>query len=392
MNELIISVWVRHDNKCAFKDKGIGFKGCKCRKHLYEHNTGKRYSAKTRSWAKAEEVAKAKMELFNSKPESRDNNTNSEAIKINEAIEKFLVGETAREHSKDHMEKYYLWMERMRVWCNNHSLVYLQELKLEHLQEFRLEWKVGGITANKARERYSSFFNYCIANDWITRNPIKALKPVKIKHTKIKFFTAIEYNQLLESVSLYGASNIHAYQYQLRARAMLKLLRWSGLRISDACKLSADSLNGDRLRLYTTKTGEPVSILLPPDVVSDLKSTRAYNSNPNYFFWSGDSDYETLCKDWWDKLARLCKLAELKDNDGKDKRLSLHMFRHTFAVEFLLSEGTLEDLQKLLGHSTIKTTSKHYEHWCKSRQDKLDERIKASWSKDVISIDSRRIA
>ncbi len=51
-------------------------------------------------------------------------------------------------------------------------------------------------------------------------------------------------------------------------RALVLLLRFSGLRISDAINLSAAQVTGDRLFLYTQKTGVPVNLILP-DVLSD---------------------------------------------------------------------------------------------------------------------------
>ncbi len=38
------------------------------------------------------------------------------------------------------------------------------------------------------------------------------------------------------------------------------------------------------------------------------------------------------------------------------KKITCHTARHTFAVQFLERGGRMEILQKLLGHSSIKTT------------------------------------
>jgi integrase len=56
-----------------------------------------------------------------------------------------------------------------------------------------------------------------------------------------------------------------------------------------------------------------------------------------------------------------------------------HRLRDTFACD-LLSKGTpMEEVSKLLGHTSIKTTEKHYAQWVKSRQDRADTFVMAAW-------------
>jgi len=52
-----------------------------------------------------------------------------------------------------------------------------------------------------------------------------------------------------------------------RVRAMILLLRYSGLRISDASMLERRRLSGDKLFLYIQKTGTRVWVPLPPQAV-----------------------------------------------------------------------------------------------------------------------------
>ncbi len=59
----------------------------------------------------------------------------------------------------------------------------------------------------------------------------------------------------------------------LRLRALVGLLRWSGLRIRDAVTLEkVKLLDNDDLFLYQAKTGVPVYVPLPHSVAEDLRN------------------------------------------------------------------------------------------------------------------------
>jgi integrase len=58
-----------------------------------------------------------------------------------------------------------------------------------------------------------------------------------------------------------------------------------------------------------------------------------------------------------------------------------HRFRHTFAVEMLLAGMGTEQVSKLLGHKTLRTTEKYYSAWVKERQQRLEAEVKNAWKK-----------
>ena len=57
-----------------------------------------------------------------------------------------------------------------------------------------------------------------------------------------------------------------------------------------------------------------------------------------------------------------------------------HRFRDTFAVSLLLKGISLESVSKLLGHSSIKITKRHYAPWVKARQEQLEAEVRRIWS------------
>jgi len=66
--------------------------------------------------------------------------------------------------------------------------------------------------------------------------------------------------------------------------------------------------------------------------------------------------------------------------DGSPRPAHLHMLRDTFAVEYLLAGMPLEEVSRLLGHSSVLITQKHYAPWVLERQQRLATSVRTAWS------------
>ena len=169
---------------------------------------------------------------------------------------------------------------------------------------------------------------------------------------------------------------------QQRMRALVLLLRFTGLRIGDAVRLSRERIKGDRLFLYTQKTGVPVWCPLPPVVLEALDSFEPLTGG--YFFWSGCSNKDGVARTYMTRLRKIFRLAGIQGGRS-------HRFRDTFAVELLLTGVPLERVAVLLGHSSIRVTEKHYAPWIRERQEQLEADIRQTWARnrDVLGSTNR---
>jgi integrase len=203
-----------------------------------------------------------------------------------------------------------------------------------------------------------------VDSGWLGTNPASKIKnPVITEPPTMPY----EPEQVDAIVRAAGAVSV-------RLQLFVLVLRYSGLRISDAVQLKPDRIQNGRLFPHTQKTGVVVNVALPPFLVARLTALPLFDSG--YWFWNRQQDgtkLETATGNMRRALRAVFKKAGVEDGHP-------HRFRDTFAVEFLkLPEATLEQLQQLLGHKSIKITEKHYAPWVQSRQDQLDRVVRQGW-------------
>jgi integrase len=165
----------------------------------------------------------------------------------------------------------------------------------------------------------------------------------------------------------------------LRLKAIILLMRYSGMRIGDTVNLSAERIKGDKLFLYTQKTGQPVYTVLPPAVVQILKATPRMTDR--LYFWNGVGHLKTAVKNWQKKIRKVFEKAQVGIGDST---LVSHRFRDTFSVELLLASVPIERVSILLGHSSVRITERHYNPWVRSRQEQLEADLRQAWSRDPL--------
>ena len=154
---------------------------------------------------------------------------------------------------------------------------------------------------------------------------------------------------------------------------MILLLRYSGLRMQDAACLERARLDEDKLFLYQQKTGTPVYCPLSKPVVQKLAVLE--NANQQSFFYDGKSQPESMVKSWNRVFKKIGATA-----DPTVPNCHPHRFRDTFAVSLLLKGVSLDSVSKLLGHSSIKITERHYPPWVKARQEQLESEVRRIWT------------
>lgn len=231
-------------------------------------------------------------------------------------------------------------------------------------------------TRQMVQARLKNFLRFCYDNKWLDRVP--RLSSIKVEEAPTLPLSSREYEKLLKTIP---ASFPDAHK-AVRVRGLVQTMRWSGLAIRDAVTLRRDEIIHDKAkglyRIVTSrqKTGTHVSVPVPPDVAAEILAVL--NGNPVYVFWStGNGKEQSAVTNWQHDLRQLFRDAGIKSAGN----MLSHRLRDTFACDLLEKGVPLEEVSKLLGHESIKTTERHYAKWVKGRQDRLDALVTGTWKK-----------
>ena len=155
---------------------------------------------------------------------------------------------------------------------------------------------------------------------------------------------------------------------RLRAKAILLVMRHTGLRISDVLMLRKDQVRNGVVQLFTKKTGGHLLLPVPSElqeVLDSLPLPHGASRETGYFFFNGKSKPKALLNN----AERLLLSVFTK---SKVKEAHAHRFRHTLATELPGRGATEQDVADILGISPT-IVRKHYGKWSQVRQNRIFE-------------------
>jgi integrase/recombinase XerD len=382
MNTPVITIFVRHTPGCKWA--GDEFcKRCNCRKHFRWSQDGKQYrkQAGTRTWAEAEEnKRRLEDQLAGRKPEATEKRT-----LVSEAVALFMAAKRNDGLEKPSLDKLQLTVNRVQSFCESAGIMCLEDLDLTHVSTW--PWtnyftKTHALRNNQSRVK--QFFRYFEIAGILPANPAKAWKTVKGKTEQVKGFTPEEYTRILKAVAKCGWSPETA----AKMHALVRVMRFAGLAMIDACCLERSQIHHDRgryrirlrSRQKTSKNANLQSVdnAVPVEVGKELLAVL--NGNPRYVFWNfngdgpaSDDQKRAVSEKFFQRYMRtLLDKAGLPNATG-------HQFRHTLALEMIRHGASYEDVAAALGN-TVAVVARFYSHeWARVRQGKTDKAIQATW-------------
>jgi site-specific recombinase XerD len=213
-----------------------------------------------------------------------------------------------------------------------------------------------------------AFFHWLLRRGTLEHNPFDRVVFPKVGRPLIQTISDEEFEKLLLACAPPNETGPFAERAAVRNRAILWLLFDTGIRVSELTNLRMDDL--DRKKGVVTVLGKGSKerrIALGQNCLRNLsyyldrhrpdeEELAAWGSSgENHIFLS--ETRQPLTKNGMEMLFK-----RLKARAGiMGKRISPHIFRHTFAMNYLIKSNDPFSLQELLGHEDL-TTVLNYIH------------------------------
>ncbi|MFT4416031.1 tyrosine-type recombinase/integrase [Fredinandcohnia humi] len=252
--------------------------------------------------------------------------------------------------------KYYIsFLTRFKVFLESYSSTkYIEEINEDLLMAFLQGQNITSIgTINTYKAITRKLITFAYENDILTKN-------IRYRFTKHKYHLLPKYfsDEQIKSILKLTLNRTHGYRW----RAVFITLLGTGLRVSELVNLRVRDINIKEQLIYTIGKGNKERyIVLYPEVKNALIN---YLNLIGLEINQRNRDCYIFCKDYdKDKKIHISvrsvqyTLKNILKKLNYDSRLTVHSFRHTFAVNCLRSGMKLEYLSQVLGHDDPKTTT-----------------------------------
>lgn len=265
--------------------------------------------------------------------------------------------------SQSTADRYQHTIDEFDIFLSEQKVSQLPDISKAQVEKFKV-WRTERINKRKFSRRATSLvldaaimhrvFSFAVENDMIVKNPVRMEgRPGENPTGGAEPFTADELAKLRKHV----ADDLLAFT----------LLRWTGLRGSDAVALTWSEVHFDtkEIERLTQKRKKKVVIPIQSELLALLEMERDRRSPK-------PEDTVLLNPETGKKLdrPRLYKRLVATGNRAGVSNARPHRFRDTLAVDMLSRGASPYDVAKMLA-DTIETVERHYTPFVKELRERV---------------------
>ena len=277
--------------------------------------------------------------------------TNDELIKNFKAyivVEKNFSKHTARAYKSDVLA-FLIWLEGIDVTNVNYDKIreYLHFVNKCNYKKSSLSRKISAL---------KTFFKYLCREQIIETNPLSAITAPKKEKALPKFLTKDEVEQILNSIDISTPAGF-------RNRAIFELLWATGMRVSELSGLNLEDLELSTNEIRVFGKGAKERIVLISDRAKSYLERYLHTARmlvaQGFEIQGNGENSPVFINNTGYRLTEKTVRNVINDTVEKlelPKKVTPHVFRHSFATYLIENGADLRVVQELLGHASISNT------------------------------------
>lgn len=239
-----------------------------------------------------------------------------------------------------HIKKLYMFL------VNNEYTTDFPKIRFSHLKKFGTYVKENEVPSNRRPliAAVKSFWKYLLSDEIVDKNVAFGLKIPKQ--------TAMTTRE--RKITPEQVKDIFSHVEKWSDLALLSLLYYGGLRISEAVKVKKEDfvVTDDTFSVDVVGKGEKYRrVELNNKARENIEKYMGTLKEKNSYLFPGQKDNTHICADTG--ARRIKKIVK----DAGHPHVTCHYFRHGIATHLLQSGVDIGSVSKMLGHASISTTS-----------------------------------
>ncbi len=294
------------------------------------------------------------------------------------AIDEFLLDRESRNLSEKTLVQHRTSLKHLASFLEKEQgVTHLADLEAVHLRAWLVFLAKETSARGKPRttrtcrwyaQSMHAFCNWLFKEQYVDENPAERVEMPKLEKPLIRIIEFDEFEKLLDACAAPHEKGFIADRNAARNRAILWVLWDTGIRVGELCDLRLSNFDRRQGTLIVFGKGRKERrVALGRNALRTLLyylDRWRHSAEELEELGTPDEDHVFLSETGQALtiygiemlFKRLRKRAGLTG-----KRISPHIFRHTFAVRYLMLGGDIFSLQELLGHEDI-ATIKNYMH------------------------------
>ena len=288
-------------------------------------------------------IVKEELDIFSNDYDIRKKETALAVVdEMPQAYITYMVTKKIEGLSDDTLKQYKLTIEKMLTGIGKRvEDITANDLRL-YLYNYKATRNVSNRTLDNMRLHLSSFFTWCLNEQYITKNPCRQITRIKFEKKVRETLTDTELEHMRDCCR------------NLREKAMIDVLYATGCRVSELIRLKKSDIDmyaSRETELFGKGAKHRISYVNAKSIVSLENYYASRNDNSEYVFVSCRKPHRPLTKTTIEKtIKRIARDAHIM------KRVTPHTMRRTMATDAISRGVPVTHVQCMLGHESVETT------------------------------------